>query len=180
MLRKPSNDNNNNEDVIAVSVSDFLRDEDGKLKLKGRQFCNLVGAQSTWRRQYHPVDLKKLGCYEANEGLERATRCWDFADVRGKCFPFHLNLKANKNPKNYIHRSVVSAERMQRWVLIRLKHTCNPRTLTQEEVPGERLYRKWWPEPEDCKCMEYWKTRAVGNDHDLSPQYFNFESALYC
>lgn len=180
LLRKPSNNNNNNEDVIAVLIVAFHRTSDGILQLKGHEFVNLASAHSTWHRQYHPVDLKKLGCYEANEGVERQVKTWNFSDVRGKCFPFHLNLKVDKNPINYQHALCLAPGKFQRWVLMRLKHTCNAETLTARDVPREPVYRKEWPNPRRCKCMTKWHERTtIGEpEHDLSPHYFNFESQL--
>lgn len=167
-------------DVIAVLVEGFFRDPRENLMLKGRAFRNLTSAHSTWDRMYHPIDLKKLGCYEANEGLEREAGTWNFSDVRGKCFPFHLNLQVDKNPANYFHSSALLPERMQRWVLMRLKHTCNAHTLNEQDVPPGRLYRKPFPQnPGPCDCQTVWKNiSSVGDNHDLPPDYFNFRSTL--
>jgi hypothetical protein len=180
LLRKPSNDNNNNEDVIAVLVTAFHRTSEGILQLKGHEFVNLVSAHSTWDRKYHPVDLKKLGCYEAKEGVELQVKTWNFEDVRGKCYPFHLNLKVNKNPINYRHGLCLAPDKFQKWVLMRLKHTCNAETLTARDVPRGRVYRKRWPAPLPCECLTKWENRTtIGEpDDDLSPDYFNFESTL--
>ena len=181
VLRKETNDDNNNEDVIIVFVTGFLRDKEGNLMLQGREFLNIVAAHSKWNRQYHPVSLMKLGCYEASEGIDRQkVNTWKFADVRGKCFPFHMNLKVTKNPINYHHSYVLAPEKLQSWVLMRLKHTCNAETLTARDVPSAPLYRKDWPNPPPaCECMDKWcdKTK-VGDYSDLSPDYFNFESGL--
>lgn len=175
VVRKEGNEDNNNVDVDVVVVTDLFRDAEGKLMLKGRSFHNLQAAHSSWRRLYHRIDLKKLGCYEGGEGLDTRVQTWPFADVRGKCFPFHLNLKITSDPLSYVHSGATHPDHLQKWVLMRLKHTCRPNTLGPDDLSGER---KKFPKGQVCKCQETWKNRKVNPDQEFHPDYFNFCASL--
>lgn len=179
VLANESNLDNNNVDVIVVAVTSILRDDEGELLIKGRRFRNLVGAHSEWDRKYHPLNLKKLGCYQANEGLEDDTETWSFEQVRGKCFPFHLNLKATYNPTGYRHQAARFERRKQKWVLIRLKHTCRPNTLTARDVPPGDGRKHFPSEGRVCDCQAKWNNNStIASQLDLDEDYFNLRSSL--
>lgn len=152
VIAKPENLDNNNRDVIIVAVESFFRDGDGDLKLSGRAFSDLKPALSSWKRLYHPLKMDLLGCYEASNGLEQKPRTWNFSEVRGKCFPFHLNLDAACDPLEYNHSTGLNDPRSaQTWVLLRYMHTSNPNTLKPEDI--RRTRRKPFA-TKKCRCSE--------------------------
>jgi hypothetical protein len=106
-----------------------------------RLFRNLEGVHSDWAGKFNKavthVDMKAIHCYQAKSGLEEEVIHFGLHEVVGKCVPFLMdNLKTTEpnptKPKSKTDR--VSDEARDSaddrwWVLVRLKHTCGPKTL---------------------------------------------------
>jgi hypothetical protein len=183
LVIKPQNQDNNNRDVRIIAVQTLFRDDDGRLKLTGRAFANLGKAQSSWRRKYHSLDLDLLGCYEGLEGLEGQSETFDFsADVKGKCYPLHLNLECTNNPLEYNHQeAVTSGSARQSWILLRYMNSCNPQTLKEADI--RHIPRKDFTQRK-CRCGEmkkkFDKDVAMWSMEDLADteNYFHRHSSL--
>jgi hypothetical protein len=179
VVRRPSNMDNNNTDVQVVAVEKMFRGDDGKgrLLVTGRAFKNLKPAHASWRREYHPLNLKLLGCYEGRYGLEQTSETWDFGnDVRGKCFPFHLNLKLPSDPLQNTPESTDEKGAMQAWVLLREMHTCNPKTLKDEDI--QHVPRKAFV-PSVCQCSKLNAHMFRQYHEHLDVDYFHKEVELF-
>lgn len=179
VVRRPSNMDNNNTDVRVVAVEKMFRADNGKGRLfvTGRAFKDLKPAHALWKRDYHPLNLKLLGCYEGRNGLEQTSETWDFGkDVRGKCFPFHLNLKLPSNPLRNGPESTDEKGAKQAWVLLREMHTCNPQTLKDEDI--QHLPRKVFL-PRVCRCSKLNEHMFRQDSGRLDLDYFHHETELF-
>lgn len=155
------------------------------LKLTGRAFANLKKAHSSWERKCHHLNLDLLGCYEGLEGLKGHSETFDFStDVRGKCYPLHLNLQCKtKNPLEYDHQEAVTSGRgeTQSWILLRYMNTCNPQTLKEADI--QHIPRKDFTE-RTCQCKvikeRYEKQEDLWSKYDLEDTdgYFHRNSNL--